>query len=44
LCCETLCTPHRARRMAVMMVVAMRPKAHSTKVKKFAAGVNRGLC
>jgi len=44
LCCETLCTPHRARRMAVMMVVAMRPKAHSKKVKKFAAGVNRGFC
>jgi hypothetical protein len=25
LCCETLCTPHRTRRMAVMMMVAMRP-------------------
>jgi hypothetical protein len=29
--------------MAVMMVVAMRPKGHSKKVKKFAAGVNRGF-
>jgi hypothetical protein len=42
--CETLCTPHRARRVAVMMMVAMRPSIHIKKVKKFAAGVNRGFC
>ena len=34
LCCETLCTPHRARRVAVMMMVAMRPRVHDKKVKK----------
>jgi hypothetical protein len=44
LCCETLCTPHRARRLAVMMMVAMRPRAHTKKVKKFGPGVNLGFC
>src|SRR5271168_5420789 len=43
LCCETLCTPHRARRVAVMMVVAMRPRVHSKKIKKIVFGVNYGF-
>jgi hypothetical protein len=30
--------------MAVMMMVAMRPRVHTKKVKKFAAAVNRGFC
>jgi len=29
--------------MAVMMMVAMRPRVHSKKIKKIAAGVNRAL-
>ena len=34
LCCETLCTPHRARRVAVMMMVAMCPRVHTNKIKE----------
>jgi hypothetical protein len=43
LCCETLCTTHRARRVAVMMMVAMRPRDHAMKIKKIRAGVNPGF-
>jgi len=44
LCRETLCTPHRARRVAVMMMVAMRPIVHIKKINKIVAAVNRGFC
>jgi hypothetical protein len=40
---ETLCTPHRARHVAVMMMVAMRPRVHSKKIKKIVFGVNYGF-
>jgi hypothetical protein len=40
LCRETLCTPHRARRVAVMMMVAMRPRIHTKKLKKIVSSVN----
>jgi len=40
---ESLCTPHRARRMAVMVMVAMRPRVHTTKIKKIVLYVNRGF-
>ena len=43
LCCESLCTTHRARRMAVMRMVAMRPRVHGMKIKKIGGGVNRGF-
>jgi hypothetical protein len=43
LSCETLCTPHRARRVTVMMMVPMRPRVHTKKVKKIMAAVNRGF-
>jgi len=43
LCFETLCTPHRARRVAVMMVVAMRPRVHNKKLKKIMFCVNNGF-
>jgi hypothetical protein len=45
LCCETLCTPHRARRVAVivMMMVAMRPRVHNKKLKKIVFSVNNGF-
>jgi hypothetical protein len=43
LCYETLCTPHRTRRTAVMMTVAMRPRVHSLKIEKIAFGVNYGF-
>jgi hypothetical protein len=43
LCCETLCTPHRARRMAVMAMVAMRPRVHTKKIEKIVFGVNNGF-
>jgi hypothetical protein len=42
LCSETLWTPDRARREAVMMmmIVMMRPRVHKRKVKKIEESVN----
>jgi hypothetical protein len=40
---ESLCTPHRARRVAVMVMMAMRPRVHTIKIMKIVLCVNRGF-